>query len=150
MDGFRTMTSLPSSSTGPGSPVEQLPHGITREWMLDRRIVIYSGINTPRASVDSWFEAFKEDLLAWPADRPYLVVHDLTHKNVALTPYARKRAQDMIFLRPDLKGRSALIMRNTFASHLIELFLRQQRQTPRIRHVFYNREKAVAWLRELS
>jgi hypothetical protein len=149
MDGMRTMTLLTPSSTGPASPVEQLAHGITREWILDRRAVIYAGINPTRAAIDIWYEAFKEDLLAWPADRRFLVVHDLTNKNVALTPYARKRTQDMIYLRPELKGFSAVIMRNNFASHLIELFLRQQTQTPRIRRIFFSHEKAIDWIKTL-
>jgi hypothetical protein len=147
MDENRAMSSPTPPSSGPASPVEQLTAGITREWILDRRIVIYAGINLSRAAIDSWYEAFKADIMAWPVDRPYLVVHDLTHKNVALTPYARKRAQDMVYLRPDVKGRSALIMRNTFASHLIDMFLRQQRNTPRERRVFYTREKAIEWLK---
>jgi hypothetical protein len=147
MDDNRAMPSRASS--GPSSPVEQLSSGITREWILDRRIVIYAGVNPARAAIDTWYDAFKTDILAWPADRPYLVLHDLTNKNVALTPYARKRAQDMIYLRPELKGHSALLLRNTFASHLIDLFLRQQRQTARERHVFYSREKAIDWLKAL-
>ena len=110
--------------------------------------MIYAGVHPARAAVDVWYEAFKADILAWPGDRPFLVIHDLTHKNVALTPYARKRVQEMVFLRPELEGRSALILRSTFASHLIELFLRQQKQTPRVRRAFFSREKAIDWVKE--
>jgi hypothetical protein len=141
-------TPTAESPTSPSTSVEQLGHGLSREWLLDRRIVVYTARDASRPVVDAWVETFKKDIVAWPADRPFLVMHDLSAKNIAATPYGRRRAQEMVDIRPDLKGRAAIVVANTFTMHLVELFLRNQKQhTPRLRRLFFSREKAFEWLK---
>jgi hypothetical protein len=137
-------TSLPTDITPFGA--EQLSRGVRREWLLDGRILVYVLTSSSRETADVWVETFKADIMRWPADRPFLVLHDLTAKTVAATPYAVWRAKEMVQARPDLAGRAALVLSNTITAHMAELFLRRQRQKPRLRQVFYSRNKAVEWL----
>jgi hypothetical protein len=126
---------------------EQLSAGVRREWLLDGRIVVYVLSSSSRETADVWVESFKADIARWPSDRPFLVLHDLTAKSVAATPYAVWRAREMVESRPDLAGRAALVLADTITAHMAELFLRKQRQKPRLRQVFYDRDRAIEWLK---
>ncbi len=137
-----TLPEAPSPLAG-----EQLSPTVRREWLLDGRIVVYVLTSSSRATADVWVEAFKADIMRWPADRPFLVLHDLSAKTVAATPYAVWRAKEMVNSRQDLGGRAALVLSNSITAHMTELFLARQPQKPRLRQAFYNREKAIEWLK---
>ncbi len=138
-----------SSPSGP-SNVEQLSSGVTREWLFDRKIVVYTVLDPRRESVDTWCSAFKTDLMNWPADQPFLLIHDLSSPKATATSYALARAQEMVYIRPEVKGRAGIILPENFVSQVIRVFLnRQERRVavvPRARKVFVNREQAIAWL----
>jgi hypothetical protein len=140
-------TNQRTSAETPALNVEQLSPGVRREWLLDGRIVVYVLTSSSRETADVWVETFKADIARWPNDRPFLVLHDLTAKSVAATPYAVWRAREMVESRPDLAGRAALVLADTITAHMAELFLRRQRQKPRLRQVFYERDKAIEWLK---
>ena len=140
-------TNQRTSTETPALNAEQLSAGVRREWLLDGRIVVYVLGNSSRETADVWVETFKADIMRWPADRPFLVLHDLTAKTVAATPYAVWRAREMVESRPELAGRAALVLADTITAHMAELFLRRQRQKPRLRQVFYERERAIEWLK---
>ncbi len=128
------------------TPVEKLSPTVSREWLHDRMIVVYRVTNSSRTTADTWYEAFREDLTHWPDDRPFRAMHDFTGGMVASTPYGRMRGQQMVDMRPEISGRVAILLSNSFTAHMIELFLRMQKQTSRVRGVFFDREQAIQWL----
>jgi hypothetical protein len=140
------------SGTLPTEPstVEQLSSGVTREWLFDRKIVVYTVLDPRRETVDTWMNAFEADLMSWPADRPFLEIYDLSTPLAALTPYVLARAQKMVFVRPEVKGRCAIILPGHFVNQLVRIFLDRQEKrisnVPRVRKLVANRELAIAWL----
>ncbi len=136
-----TDTSTPSSS-----PVEWLSPSVSRQWLMNNRVVVFSVTDAKRESVDKWAEACKTAIANWPPDQPVLLMHDLSARGLALTPYARERAQDIAKTRPEARGRVAVILSSSLAATLIQLFLRSERETPRTHRAFASREKGLAWL----
>ncbi len=127
--------------------VEQLSQGVTREWLCDGQIVVYAVLDVRRESIDTWVDAFTTDLMNWPADQPFRVIHDFSAPGAVTTPYARARAQEIVDVRPEIKGRAAVVLSASVFNSLIHLFLnRQSNSTPRVRKTFMSREAAIAWL----
>ncbi len=133
-------------STTDSSKIERLSPGLTREW-LSGRVVIYTLTDSRRETIDAWIAAFKSDIASWPADRPFLVMHDFSVKGPISTPYARRRAQELVDARPDVRGRAAIIFpRNSLMITMIQLFLSRQRNPARKQRAFSTRELGIAWL----
>ncbi len=127
--------------------VERLSRAVTREWLCDGQIVAYTVTDAHRESVDTWANAFKADIMNWPLDRPFRVLHDFSAQRAVSTPYARTHAQELVLLRPEIKGRAALVLSGSLVNSLIHVFLnRQSESTPRVRKTFLSRDQAIAWL----
>src|SRR5438874_1788698 len=108
-------------------PAEELIPGLRRYWLMDRQVVVFKASGVSRLLVDTWAESVKDVMKSWPRDHPYLVVHDFTDKNIMLTPYARARAEELVRVKVHVPGYAAIILPQSFAAHLIRLFLRAQR-----------------------
>lgn len=132
------------------SSIEQLSPGVKREWLFAGKIVVYTVTDSRRESVDAWISAFKSDLMGWSADRPFLLIHDISVRDAAATPYLLARVQEMVLVRPDVRGRAAIILPGNFVDQMIRIFLdRQEKRVthiPRERKIFASREQAIAWL----
>ncbi len=132
-------------STTDSSNIERLSPGLTREW-LSGRVVIYTLTDSRRETIDAWIAAFKSDIAKWPADRPFLVMHDFSVKWPISTPNARRPAQELVEARPDVKGRAVIIFpRNAIMISMIQLFLSRQRNPARKQCAFSTRELGIAW-----
>ncbi len=134
------------ASTSSPRAVEWLSAGVSREWLFDKKVAVYTVLNASRESVDTWAETCKTDINNWPANQPVLLMHDLSAKGIALTPYARERSQAIAATRPESRGRIAVVLSSSLAASLIQLFLRTEKRTPRIHRAFSSREKGLAWL----
>src|SRR5579859_5485934 len=120
----------------------------TLSWLRDDRIVVFT-VNGPttRPAVDRWFDLVAGVVKSWPPEKPYLALHDLSNKQVALTPYARSRAMEFDPLVRHLHGRIAIVLPNTFMNQLFRLFLRTlgwQRKLPT--EAFTAFDAALRWL----
>ncbi len=146
MSSLQTVQSV--SPVAVASNIEQISPSVTREWLFDRQIVVYTLANPRRDTVDAWIDAFRSDIMSWPADRPFFVVHDFSVKGSASTPYARTRAQELVDMRPQLKGRAAVVLpQSSITIAMIQVFLSRQRKTARTQRAFARRDQAIAWLR---
>ncbi len=135
-----------SPATVDSSNIERLSPGLTREW-LSGRVVIYTLTDSRRETIDAWIAAFKSDIAKWPADRPFLVMHDFSVRGAISTPYGRSRAQELVDARPEIRGRAAIVFpRNTLMITMIQSFLSRQRNPARKQRVFPSRELGIAWL----
>jgi hypothetical protein len=143
-----SQTVPPGSSVTASSGIEHLSPTVTREWLFDRQIVVYTLADPRRETVDTWINAFRSDIMNWPADRPFLVIHDFSVKGSASTPYARTRAQELVDMRPEVRGRAAVVLpQSSITIAMIQVFLSRQRKTARTQRAFARREQAIAWLR---
>ena len=145
MANSANLTSRDTSSVS-----QQVSSGVCREWLYDGRIVVYTLANVHRSTIDNWFDAFKADILEWPSDQTFLVMHDLSSNRLDATPYARHRAHELSTLRPELHGKAAIVLPHTIAAAMIEVFVRvtQSKGTARVQRVFTSRDTAMAWLLE--
>lgn len=133
---------------GPEMVVESVGAGVTRSWMLDRHIVVFRTPAASRAVVDAWIDSVKQTMIEWPKDQVYLALHDMSSKAMALTPYARDRALELIPLSTGLSGYAALIVPPTFVSHVIRMYLRAQRSQGNENQLFFSINAGLAWLVE--
>jgi hypothetical protein len=114
----------------------------------DNTVSCQKSVSQP--ALDKWYDFVAEILTTMPPDQPYLVIYDLTHPAVGLTPYLRERANQLNSIRPEVGGRIALLMKHTPAAHLFQLFARMRRRKSRREiQIFFDEQKAIRWLKEL-
>jgi hypothetical protein len=130
------------------SAVEVIDEGATLSWLHDGKIACFTITSVARATVDAWLNRSNEIAQAWPADKPYLAIQDVTA--ATLTPYIRERSAATVAMTPKyLKGRSAVVISPSAVNRLIQMFVtvslaRQQAQIQR--KVFLKKSEAIAWL----
>ena len=129
--------------------VEQLTPHLTRELVDNGRIVIFTITEMTRTTVDAWIEgclAYMRDCVT--KEYPMLVLQDLSDPNVTQTPYSKERGAEATTAMPELSGRTAFVLPKTAAALRIQFFIRGQSNHHRQREAFFDRDSALAWLRE--
>ncbi|HLY25088.1 MAG TPA: hypothetical protein VKQ72_02035 [Aggregatilineales bacterium] len=126
--------------------IEQIAPGLTRSWLMDKRVVLFRPGDVSRATVDAWFNCVMRTMEEWPKGQVYLAVHDLSARHLLLTPHARKRSEELLPLSAGAPGYAALVLSPTFMAQIIRLFLRAQRQQGNENQVFFSMHEAMAWL----
>jgi hypothetical protein len=131
-------------------PIEALGHSITRQWYWQHQAVVYGYRSTERVAVDTWAEAVLADMRAWPAEKPFLALHDL--RGVGMTPYSAYRSE-MVgrALRKELHGRYAGLIDSGPVGSTIRFFAvsRLRRIMPQLESgFFFDFDEAMAWLQE--
>jgi hypothetical protein len=135
------------------SDTENITSYLRLEWLEDRRIVTFVLSDLPatnlRASIDTWIEQLERVYHAWPADQPFLCIHDLATVQPSLiaNPYLKGRLQtfaDQHTGDGKLKAAATVMSRNTM-THLTRLIARPDQDELR-QNYFFGREDAVRWL----
>ncbi len=103
-----------------------------------------------RQAIDAWFAWISEIVRNWDPVIPYRVLYDLTDNAVSYTGYMRVQALKVNEMRPEVKGRIAIYMRRDANATIVSLVGRVRSKSPRPFRVFYNKDEALAWLRELK
>jgi hypothetical protein len=143
--------------------VEKIAAGLTREWYAERRVVLYRLGMASDDIVRRWADLVWDTLNAWPHDRPYLALHDLSQPGVSLQ-YAALVNFDMMNIGVTIEGRVRVErwfddhpQQNAKVAVNFNLSLSGQtnrtlmnflsREHPAIRYkTFYNRGKCLKWL----
>ena len=132
------------------TPIEQLAEGLTRHYLYDKQIVVFTVEDIHQHTIDAWAEAVKHEVLNWPAERPFLNIHNfLNVKNMSFTPYIRKKSAELTPLAPDKVGRTALVLPRSLVSQIVHYFLRTQQLRVRPRQVFFKMDDALQWCEAL-
>jgi hypothetical protein len=129
------------------APIEQIAPQMVRYWLLDRQVVVYKMTSVAHQVVDAWIDTVIATMEAWPTNRPYLAIHDLTSENVSLTPYARTRAAELIPLGAKVPGYAAIVLPNSFIAQVIRLFMRSQRKQGIHNEIYFTLPAALEWLK---
>jgi hypothetical protein len=130
--------------------IQPLSQGATRQWLYDKRIVVYRIQDIHRETVDAWANAVTEDVNNWSPNRPLLNMHDFTAiETLSFSPYVASRARALTSLAPNHAGRTALVMQKSLVSTIIYLFLKSQQNKVRPRKIFTDAREGLAWLKEL-
>jgi hypothetical protein len=131
--------------------VEEIGYGIQRRYLEDGRILeIKTEGNMARAAIDAWAAAFQDAIRRWPAGQNIFVISDLSHKNQGMSPYARKKANEIYALMPsNVQAFVATILPNTIVFRVISLFIYQRREQYIQHRLFLNRDEGLLWLKEM-
>jgi hypothetical protein len=131
------------------SEIEEITPRVTREWLDNRQLVVYTIQSLTREATDAWVEAALELFRQWPANKPILIVYDFAQSGgVALTPYIRKRAEELSVIRPDVRGRVAVILPRSVGTQAARIFILAKLKKSRLRRIFFTREEGLAWVRQ--
>lgn len=144
--------------------IDEVAQGISCLWYADRQLVVYQITEISSQIVKTWADVVYQTIENWPADRPYLALHDLSRpgvslfyasmvsfktKNIAVLPSAQERVKAIIDAREDFRARIALNFNYTLSGKVNNLLAARQQETPTIIYkVFYNQESALHWLIE--
>lgn len=149
-------TYLPDES---GTPVP----GVIEDWYNKREVVVYKLTMVSDTVINQWAEYVIEVLKAWPKDKPYLAVHDLSQAgislqyaamvnfdmmNIGITIAGRNLAEALFDAHPNWLGRVAVNFNLSLSgqtNRTLMSFL--DRDHPSIQYkTFYNRTKCLRWL----
>lgn len=130
--------------------VETLRGGGSLEWLADRRIVSFYTPDSSQAVLQGLFDRAEEIIHDWPADRPLLMILDLSGPRVGMTPFARERGRAMLVMRPGLSISIAMVVSRTLQAQIFQVMIRLWQRSGRQIAVVYSREEAVAWLKKAS
>lgn len=145
---MKTALPVSQSTVGAGSPTEQIVPGLARYWLDDHRIVVFKATQTTRQVVDAWIDTVKLVMAEWPSDHPYLVIHDFREGNIALTPYARARAAELIPIGVHVPGYAAIVLPKSFVAQIIRIFMQNRKSGGIENRLFLNYADGLAWLRK--
>ena len=138
------------TTTIENSPVEEICPGLTRQWIRDRRIVVFKLTNSSRELTDAWFAAVVETYKQCPPGQSYLCLQDLSQGNLTITPYGRQRTSELSSLYPELRGRTAVLVSKSLMGQMMKGLLRLigNRETGRNRRIFFHKDEALRWLED--
>lgn len=122
--------------------------GLTLETLYDGRIEIWTATNSSKEVTEKWYANSREVLESWTdLNRPYLALLDMSR--VVLTPFGRAKASDLAEVRPEIKGRVAIVVSASTMGHMTRLFVDRSLDKTRERRVFFSRDDALRWLEEV-
>jgi hypothetical protein len=134
-------------------PIEEFPHGVTREWLAEGRIVVHT---TKHIDNDEgravFFTMVKETMQDWHPDQPFLqMVKFPTASMIHFTPEAREQFKEVGASSSHLIGRVAIILPRTFVNMALRIFINRELRkiTPNTDfRIFHSADSAETWLRE--
>lgn len=138
-----------NSSVPDETPVETevLAPYLMRQWLLNRRIVVYKVTEATRHAVDAWIDAVKETRQLWPPDQVYLAIHEFSDVRIMLTPYARTQSSAIITEGSHAPGYAAIVVRHGVIGQAIQVFLKLQHHQLNENQVFFSYKEALNWLK---
>ncbi|MCC7210077.1 MAG: hypothetical protein IT323_22430 [Anaerolineae bacterium] len=137
------------ASASPSS-VESLQGGGSLEWLADRHIVSFYTPDSSQAVLRGLFERAEEIIHGWPADRPMLMILDISGPRVGMTPFARERGRAMMVIRPGLSMALAMVVSRTLQAQIYQVMIRLWQRSGRQIAVVFSHDDAVAWLKTVG
>jgi hypothetical protein len=143
----------------------EIAPGLNREMLANNQIIVFKPKAIYSSVLISWMDEALRLLRTWPDNAPYLVMHDLSSRGVALvygfsnnhdlfnlgvTEDGRQQVQDLLQGRPHLRGRLAIVL----SPRLSGKFVNRQAQQPIQQNaqiesrIFLDREAGLTWLQE--
>lgn len=127
---------------------EELEHGIIREWLYGKRLLVLTLHQTHADAVQVWTTVFTEAVQHWDRSKPLLVLHDLTQVGMTLTPALRKMV-DRLMQEINMQGRVAMALPTNAISKLMRMIMNRrpvQNNRDFFYYVFHDRQSALEWL----
>ncbi|MDX2078201.1 MAG: hypothetical protein SFZ02_17345 [bacterium] len=142
-DGIPPRTTIGATSIG---------NGVSLEWLDDGDVIIYTLTNTRREAVDTYINACLTTLENSDVTKPGRALLDISHPDIALTPYFRKRLPEIVTTinKLDMDVFSAVVFDNGFLQTLLTLFGNTfTRPAKRMKQRYFtDYDKALEWVRK--
>ncbi len=126
--------------------IEQIAPGITRQFLHEGQIVVFTLTDSSRETIDTWVRLINEMATVAPTDRPLFMLHDIS--SIYMSPYARGKLQNLAQNPPNVtRLYLAMVVDSLVVQMLAVVFSRTP--IPNIeRKVFRDRDAALRWLEE--
>ena len=143
----------------------EIAPGLHREMLANNQIIVFKPKAIYSSVLLSWMDEAVRTLQNWPDSAPYLVMHDLSSRGVALvygfsnnhdlfnlgvTEDGRHKVQELLQARPNLRGRLAIVLSSRLSGRFVNRQAQQplQETTQIESRIFLDRDAALAWLQE--
>ncbi len=125
-----------------------MPKHYLQEWVSNDRILVCRFPNTAAETVDEWYEEMQTIYTNFPDDQPVCLMLDLRRAGGIPSPRALFRARSVAQLRPNLPGRTAILIESRMARSVFSQLLEGTTtdSIDREREIFTNENEAVTWL----
>jgi hypothetical protein len=114
----------------------------------DGPITIQTFTTSSEAAIDTWFIAFQNTVDSTPPDQPFLILMDVSSKNVSFTRYARQKTLELFARYKQRRGRLAFLFSSKTAPYFARIFFASLEKLSFEQAYFSNRAQAISWLRE--
>lgn len=158
------MTTQPLKSIVPDE-FEEVKPGIIREWFCERRIIGYKITTISQALLNDWKLLILDHLHDWDKSRPYLALHDISAKgvavqyatlanfelmNIGVTAAGRDEVNELFDQNPEFSARVAICFNMSVSGQISQVVMeRIKGQHDSIQYkAFFSRDKALNWLFE--
>ncbi len=127
-------------------PARLMP-GLLVQWTPAHDLFVAQVLDVSATTIDTWYATNADVMRKWPANEPYRALLDFSFaEQIYVTPRAKAYAERLFGLRPDLKGRMALLIRPSVAAQSVQFFVHRHSNKGVIGSAFFDRDKAMAWL----
>lgn len=123
--------------------------GFTRLLMAEGRVVCYRIRSVDRETVDAWAVDLHKTLTNWQGDTWRLLLDIRLEQGRVPSTYALARSRELAQLRPDLRGRLAVVIGSRLAAQIISFSIHAFDNDYRQRQVFASEASALSWLLEI-
>jgi len=127
------------------SRIEILGYGVTREWALDGKAVIFHLKNISRSALDIWVEAVKQTVQNWTGDTMYMVYDFAVPGMVVLSPYLQSRAKELAMISSDMSAYVAVALPKNFFTELAVRFVAAIKPKNTTVRLFFSYEEGLDW-----
>ncbi len=129
-----------------GWRVSETTSRIVKVWLADDHILCYRFADLTTTTVDEWAADLTKELEAWSSLKPWRLILDIRLRGNVVNTYALRRAREIARLRPDIRGRLAVLVTSRLAANVISMAISTANNDYRKRQVFISETLAVHWL----
>lgn len=125
-----------------------LGNGMVVEALDGGAITLFRGEKYSRNGIDVWAQAVIDDINQ--NNKRIVHLHDMRNASVVITPYVRKKLQDVGENR-DNEGYVALVMTPNPLRNIVRFFAQRdfKKDQPKVEmQLFYDYDEALVWLRQ--
>lgn len=126
-----------------------LINGVVFEWLSDEAF-LFTLTDVHRDAVDIYINTSIEILYNWDLNKAMRIINDMSHPNMSLTPYFRKRLNDIVpaINQSGVHGVSGVIMGKGFLETIVVFFGNTfNKRTPNFKQRYFtDKQKCLDWV----
>lgn len=123
----------------------------TKEWLIDGQILCYRFIHIDGETADAWYHDAADVLRSWPEESPLNTLLDIRMHGRIIPPVAFSRSRQISFMRPEVQGRTAVLIASALAAKVVSALINTKLATgTRARMIFNDEALALAWLSQFT